>query len=47
VLTAEYDHDGHDYMIVATVADGRQRRRTDLRQLWTCSGQPTALIDLT
>jgi acetyl/propionyl-CoA carboxylase alpha subunit/acetyl-CoA carboxylase carboxyltransferase component len=34
LLTAEYAHDGHDYLVIATVADGTERAaETDLPQL--------------
>ena len=48
VLTAEYDHDGHDYMIIATVARGTDSAAgTDLRQLVdSLPANRTVLIDL-
>ena len=48
VLTAEYDYDGHDYMIVATVARGADSAAgTDLRQLVdSLPANRTVLIDL-
>ncbi|HEX7269320.1 MAG TPA: fused acetyl/propionyl-CoA carboxylase subunit alpha/methylmalonyl-CoA decarboxylase subunit alpha, partial [Streptosporangiaceae bacterium] len=48
VLTADYVHDGHDYMIIATVARGTDSAAgTDLRQLVdSLPGNRTLLIDL-
>jgi acetyl/propionyl-CoA carboxylase alpha subunit/acetyl-CoA carboxylase carboxyltransferase component len=48
VLTAEYSHDGHDYMIIATVARGTDSAAgTDLRQLVDLlPANCTVLIDL-
>ena len=48
LLTAEYDHDGHDYLIIATVAGaGESAAGTDLPQLIDAlpSGR-TVLVDL-
>ena len=48
LLTAEYAHDGHDYLIIATVADaGESAAGTDLPQLIDAlpSGR-TVLVDL-
>ncbi len=48
VLTAQYDHDGHDYMIIATVARRTDSTAgTDLRQLVdSLPANTTVLIDL-
>jgi acetyl/propionyl-CoA carboxylase alpha subunit/acetyl-CoA carboxylase carboxyltransferase component len=48
LVTAEYAHDGHDYLIVATVADGAESAAaTDLPQLIeTIPAGRTVLVDL-
>ena len=48
LLTAEYAHDGHDYLIIATVADaGESAAGTDLPQLIdTLPSGRTVLVDL-
>ncbi len=48
LLTAEYDHDGRDYLVIATVADGRENAAgTDLPQLIDAlPADRTVLLDL-